>query len=117
MANRNKTAGSNYERQIRKELIELGYECAVTSRSESKNMDDRGVDIIGDCLPIHSQCKFTVANPKYNLIFTNPKLPKDKPFVLFHKESIKKGSRFFGGNEYVIINKDFFYELIKKYKQ
>jgi hypothetical protein len=42
----NKRRGSDYERQIAKELRELGYTEVVTSRSESKAMDDAKIDLI-----------------------------------------------------------------------
>ena len=39
--NRNRTAGHQYERDIVKEMKSLGYDCSVTARSESKNMDNK----------------------------------------------------------------------------
>lgn len=42
----NKRRGNQYEQKIAKELRELGFEGCVTSRSESKSMDDQKVDII-----------------------------------------------------------------------
>jgi Holliday junction resolvase len=38
--------GNAYERKIVRELKEIGFTDAVTSRSESKNADDAGVDIL-----------------------------------------------------------------------
>jgi Holliday junction resolvase len=44
--------GHAYELQIVNRLKELGYD-AVTSRSESKRMDDLGVDIIDNTRFLH----------------------------------------------------------------
>ena len=49
--------GHQFERDICQLLRLCGYE-AVTSRSESKAMDDLGVDIISD-FPFHIQAKAT----------------------------------------------------------
>ena len=55
MANRNRTAGNNFERLIVNELKELGFDDVVTSRAESRNMDNRGVDIFGNNFPFYIQ--------------------------------------------------------------
>lgn len=65
----NKRRGNGYERQIAKELRELGFEQVVTSRSESKSTDDNKVDIIDKegKLPYNMQIqlKKTIATPQY----------------------------------------------------
>ena len=65
----NRRRGNNYELQIVKELKDLGFECVVTSRSESKAKDNDKVDIIDKCgqLPfnIQIQIKKTAATPNY----------------------------------------------------
>lgn len=65
----NKRRGNGYERQIAKELRELGFEQVVTSRSESKSTDDNKVDIIDKegKLPFNMQIqlKKTIATPQY----------------------------------------------------
>ena len=49
--------GNNYELKIAHELEELGYEEVLTSRSESKRMDDAGVDLIIPGSELMIQCK------------------------------------------------------------
>jgi Holliday junction resolvase len=65
----NKVRGSNFERQIAKELRELGFTQVVTSRSESKSTDDNKVDIIDKehKLPfdMQIQTKKTSSTPSY----------------------------------------------------
>lgn len=80
----NKRRGSDYERQIAKELRELGYSGVVTSRSESKKMDDMKIDLLDtkNILPCHIQTKRTIKYPNY-IEISKSCLLKDKPFVLF----------------------------------
>lgn len=65
----NKQRGNNFERQIVKELRELGFQNVVTSRSESKSTDDNKVDIIDKDkkLPfdMQIQTKKTSSTPSY----------------------------------------------------
>lgn len=121
MANRNRTAGLNFERQIVLEVKELGFS-AVTSRAESRNMDNKGVDIfspIGEDnqLPVHIQCKNTTINPKYDVLLSSELLPKDKPTVVFHKKTKKAKSKFMSSGDYVILKKEDFYNLLKQIKK
>lgn len=62
-----RTKGHNYEQKIVRELKELGFKNVVTSRSESKAMDDNKVDIIDkdDLLPCKLQLKSTQSIPSY----------------------------------------------------
>lgn len=61
-----KAKGNAYEVQIAKELRELGFD-TVTSRSESKNVDNNKVDIIDRSgkLPVNIQLKKTLVTPQY----------------------------------------------------
>lgn len=58
--------GNAYERKLAKELTELGFD-VVTSRAESKNMDQNKVDLIdkSNKLPLNIQVKRTKATPNY----------------------------------------------------
>lgn len=80
----NKRRGSDYERQIAKELREIGFTGVVTSRSESKAMDDMKVDLIDkeNQLPFHAQIKRCIKYPNYIEIRKSCPLT-DKEFVLF----------------------------------
>ena len=79
-----KTKGSSYERQIAKELRDLGYSGVVTARSESKSTDDKKIDLIDteDKLGFYAQLKKTQNIPSYFKIESECPL-KDKPFVIF----------------------------------
>lgn len=81
---RNRTRGHDFERAIVSELKDIGYTGCVTSRSESKSMDDKKIDIIDteNKLPCHIQAKATMNTPDYFGIEKSCPL-KDKPFVIF----------------------------------
>lgn len=75
--------GNNYERQIAKELREIGYTGVVTSRSESKALDNMKVDLTDTTglLPCNIQLKKTIKTPDYFAIKEDA--PIDKPFIVF----------------------------------
>ena len=112
-----KSKGSNYELKLVKELKELGYEGVVTSRSESKKVDNMKVDLIDTegKLPFHVQAKCTKNTPSYHAIEEACPL-KDKPFVLFwNRQEIKEGNiNMSSAGEVVFVPKEYFYELIKR---
>lgn len=62
-----KNKGSAYERQIAKELRDIGFTGVVTARSESKSKDDDKIDLIDkdSKLPVEIQLKRTIAIPQY----------------------------------------------------
>tara|TARA_X000001036_G_scaffold105067_1_gene98222 strand:+ start:737 stop:1054 length:318 start_codon:yes stop_codon:yes gene_type:complete len=76
--------GHAYELQIVNRLKDLGYD-AVTSRSESKRMDDLGVDII-DNTDFYIQCK-AVEKLKPSLHDILKRMPTDKVPVVYHKRN------------------------------
>ena len=81
--------GHTYEREICALLKGLGYS-AVTSRSESKRLDDKGGDIVTD-FPFHIQAKAVerMSMPAHDLLKTMAEKLTDKPSVLFHKRNNK----------------------------
>ncbi len=111
----NRTAGNNYERKIVNELKDLGFSDTVTSRSESRNMDAKKVDVFGKSLPIHIQCKNTKDNFKIADYYQeNEKIfPDDKPVVIFHKKTKKVTSKFITQGEFVYLKKEDFYKLLE----
>lgn len=114
MANRNRTAGIKAELEIAKELRELGFDKIVSTRFESKRMDDAGVDLIqlphpNVPLPCYVQVKKTINTPSEELL----KVELEKPLVIVHQKQVKKGSRFYTDDQYVMMKKDFFYKLLK----
>ncbi len=104
MGNRNRTAGHSFERETVLEFRELGWEKACTSRAESKNLDDAGVDI---CFtdPYSVQCKWTDKAPNFHTLLDS--MPKDgKTNVVFHKRK--------HGGTVVVMKKEDFYKLVKQ---
>ena len=76
---RNRARGNAYECKIAKELNELGFN-VVTSRSESKRMDDAKVDLIDldNKLPCYLQLKKTTSTPSYFSIRESTTVDKNK---------------------------------------
>ena len=116
-----KNKGNRYELKIIKELTELGYDGLKSSRSESKSLDNDKIDIAQDRdaenqLPFYVQCKCTKNKPSYQDII--PGCPrKDRPLVVFHNYQVNKEVNMGSIGEYVIMTKEYFYELIKATKQ
>lgn len=109
----NRTAGHNYERLIAKELREFGYKI-FTARAESRNMDNKGIDIFGPELPFHVQCKITKDKPNYHAMLTSPLLDDEvKPLLIFHRLVAKGAVRFTTQGDYVIMTKKVFYEFLE----
>ena len=98
-----------------KGLRNLGFTDVVTSRSESKSMDDKKVDLVDRSgkLPCYIQLKNTVNTPQYHAIKKECPL-KDKPFIVIWNKQVKKEKVFGSAGEVVIMDKDFFYELLSK---
>lgn len=106
--NRQRDKGNAYERQIASELRSMGYHY-VTSRSESKRMDDLGVDLVpdlynkGKLLPESSdkpQLKKTIANP------IKPSMFEVANIVIWNKQK-KVNKRFKSQGEFVAFNSVF----------
>lgn len=113
---RNRRRGNDYERKIAKELRDLGFSGVVTSRSESKNMDNNKVDLIDteNKLPCYIQLKKTTSTPQYFSIQKETTVPKDKFVILWNKQK-NINDRFMSEGEVFIVPKELFYELIKPY--
>lgn len=113
---RSRARGVEYEQKIAKELRELGFEGIVTSRSESKNMDDNKIDLIDklDKIPCYIQLKRTQNCPNYFAIEALCPL-KDKPFVIIWNYQKPTEKTFRSGGELVMLPKSFFYKLIENY--
>lgn len=112
---RNRQRGHDFERKIAQELRDLGFS-VVTSRSESKSMDDKKVDLIDteNKLPCNLQLKATIKTPDYFGISKECPL-KDKPFVVLWNKIKPTESTFRSEGTVAIIPKEFFYELIEHY--
>jgi hypothetical protein len=109
MATRGKSArnaGNQYEREVAQEFRDLGFDECVTSRSESKRTDDKGIDL---CFtnPFNIQCKRWKSAPAYQ--DTLKSMPDDCNYnILMHKKPHK--------GEVVVMEKETFYELIRMLK-
>ena len=112
----NRRRGNSYETKIAKELREIGFTGVVTSRSESKSMDDNKIDLIdkNGRLPFYPQIKKTIATPQYFKIRKESTVNNEK-FVLFWNKQVSKEKNIISEGECVILDKKFFYELLKKY--
>jgi hypothetical protein len=117
---RNRQAGHAYERQIIKELKKLGFPEAVSARSESRNLDDQGVDIC-NTPGFHFQCKNSKTNPNYvELLQTMPDNlygRKDLPHipVIVHKKTKKSEKNFTPVGEFVMLKKSDFYRMLSMF--
>lgn len=118
---RNKTAGSNYERETVKRLKEIGFHGVGTSRNNSRTRDAAKIDIV-NCdedkdgrLPYNIQNK-TLAKPApYGKLLDE--MPQDGRAinVIFHKQTKKNNAgRFMKVGEYAIMKLDDFYDIMKK---
>jgi hypothetical protein len=118
---RNKSAGSNYERQVVNRLKDIGYSDVGTSRNNSRARDAAKIDVV-NCnedkngrLPYNIQVK-TLAKPApYGKLLDE--MPKDGPEinVIFHKQTKKaENGRFYEKGQYAILKLDDFYAIIKR---
>lgn len=121
MASFHKTKGSNFERKIIAEINDLDCGYSVGSaRLHSRYMDNMKVDIVDTPLsinkfPYHIQCKSITGYPKYNELLKEFQL-KDRPLIIFHEMTEKRGTRFYKIGDYVILKKEDFYKIIKNLK-
>lgn len=125
MTNRNKQAGSQFERDIVNQLKGMGYD-VVTSRAESRNMDNKKVDVFSPLgidadkvFPYYIQAKFTAVNPAYTKLLDT--MPNDRPGLIFHKKSEAykckdDNTRHRNVGEFVIMSKEIFYNLLNDSK-
>lgn len=105
MGNTSRRKGHDYERQIRKEFIELGYDECQTSRYASKETDDKGIDLVGTD-PWAVQCKCYAKSPNYKKVLSDMQTEPTQMKLLFHK--VPKVN-----DEYVIMEKADFMEILQ----
>tara|TARA_Y100000114_G_C11738666_1_gene317715 strand:+ start:601 stop:945 length:345 start_codon:yes stop_codon:yes gene_type:complete len=99
----NRRKGHNYERELRKEFIELGFDKCVTSRFGSKMMDDRGIDLLNTGI-IKVQAKST-QNLNSRKVLDDMQVEKTDVPVVFHK--------VLRGKQYCTLYKDDFMEILE----
>lgn len=101
--NNSRAVGNAYERQIRLELINLGWDKCQTSRYASKMTDDALVDFV-NTVPFNIQAKRWKSAPSYHEVLKA--MPKDNNYnVVIHKRPNK--------GEVVVMDKSTFYQLIE----
>ena len=99
-----RNAGHAYERQLRLELIALGWDKCQTSRYASKETDDAAVDFV-NTKPFNIQAKRWKSAPSYHDVLKS--MPDDDNYnVIIHKRPNK--------GEVVVMDKETFYALIEK---
>lgn len=104
---RNRRAGHAYELQLIHEHIALGFTECVSSRSESKRMDDKGVDLMFTH-PFHVQAKNVANSIQYDKTIGRMPKEKGKYNLVFHKRGLK---------QYVIMEKKDWYEIVDMLKR
>jgi Holliday junction resolvase len=109
MANRNRTAGHNWEREVIKDLKKAGFTEAVSARYESKRLDDAGVDIVNTS-PFNMQCKNEAKRPDYHKLIQE--MP-DGINIVLHKFTQKIGEKFIVQGKYAIIEYNHFIDLME----
>ena len=110
MANKNRDRGNAYELQCIKKLKHL-YPNAVSSRSESKNLDNQQVDIVytGE---FYFQCKNMTTKPDYHIILNE--MPQGKVPIILHKKTKKSEKNFISQGEYAILRAEDFIKLLEQ---
>lgn len=108
--------GHAYERKIVKELNELGFSVGTT-RNNSKQLDNNKVDIydFSGNLPCTIQLKATQTTPQYFKIREESSVDPSTFVIIWSKQEAREKNIVSVG-EIVMLPKDFFYKLIKNYK-
>ena len=97
-----KNKGSSYERKIRLELREMGWDKCETSRFANRERDNELVDLV-NTEPFNFQLKATERSPSYHTLLND--MPKDGNInAVIHKRN-RQG-------EVVVLMKEDFYKLI-----
>lgn len=95
----------------------MGYDELKSSRSESRSLDNDKIDIAQlstakNELPFYVQCKCTKTTPSIAKIISEcPR--KDKPLVIVWNKQINKEVNMASEGEFVMLTKEYFYELVK----
>ena len=118
MANRNRTAGLNWERKCIKFLKAiLGNDNIGSTRQHNRELDAKGVDIVGINgydLGFYVQCKTLCKMPSGKAIKEIfAKMPKDKEKYILLQLTKKVNKRFVSTDSIIIKNTD---ESIKNNK-
>lgn len=113
----NKTAGNSWERECVNKLKHI-FPNMVTSRSESKSLDDDKIDLankrphINGFLPFEFQCK-NMASP-IDYIEELAKMPGVNPRIVLHKKTKKSGKLFMTKGLLAVMSIDDFIPLLEE---
>lgn len=109
--NNNRNRGNNFERECVNDMKNIGFDKAVSSRAESRNMDAAKVDI---CFtePFYFQCKNMLGHIKYeDILETMPKTENIN--VILHKKTKKAKTSFMTTGKYAILKYSDFLKVLK----
>jgi hypothetical protein len=111
MANRNRTAGNNFERYCQKKLVDI-FPNTLTSRNESRTLDALKVDLTNTD-PFYFQCKSLATKADYHTLINE--MPQTNNInVVLHRFTKKANTRFIKQEDYAILKMDDFINLIKQ---
>lgn len=105
----NREKGHRFERQL-KTILQNKFPGVKTSRSESRELDNKGVDF-ANTDPFNFQCKSLSKKVNYDEILTKME-QVDGVSVILHRLTEKRGNRFYTRGEYAILKMDDFLRLI-----
>ena len=110
-AKKSRSKGASWEREVINRLKEIGFTGCVTSRGESKKVDNNKIDIIDTegKLPINIQCKQYQNTPSYFTI-RDACTDKTKPFVVMWKKYPEGGENSKGA--IAMVDAEYFYYLL-----
>lgn len=117
MSKRNKTEGSNWERECVKDLQGI-FPNIVTSRSCNWFRDGEKVDLVNQNeildgrLPFNFQCKSLSTSANYSAILAEMPDTPGIPNVILNKKTKKAGSKFMTEGKFAIMYLPDFYELL-----
>lgn len=105
--------GHNFERRIRKWFVSLGWVDTETSRAESRNLDNRKIDL-AYTQPYAIQCKSSKFLQNYVKLIDE--IETDQSYripMVFHEYVEKKGKRFYKKGDYVIMKLEHLEEILE----
>ena len=104
--NNSRAVGHTYERILRQEFIELGWDKCQTSRYASREHDDANVDFV-NTEPFNFQAKRWTHAPSYHDVLKS--MPDDNNYnIIIHKRPNK--------GEVAVMSKETLFEIIEMLK-
>lgn len=120
LGKRNRNAGHKWERDCKKNFINIGFSHVVTTRSESRSRDAKKIDLmnkeegLNGVLPFAVQCKsYSQKVDYYELL---KEMDSEEIKVILHKFTKKAKKKFVTKGEYAIMYAEDFFKIIKLLK-